>query len=1062
MNRQTNLFLSLWRLPQGVGLKDGRPLVRAILVALIATCSMISTSPHSAQSVCEIQSGCATAGKFDIAFMLDRSGSVANRGQTWNLMVEGVLRVLRDPTVIPRDGSIAVCVVAFDGAASVTVPLTDINSADDAKKVADLVAALKCGSIRSQVFPCPFGETNWVSGILGASTNVGQARSAKPKPGARRIFYLVSDGSTTPIDLGQATELAEQTRTGAASSGISLMFDAFLMGVDPQQAEFTANKAALNQIVTPLSAKGSPGVTFVINPGACNLEGANGSTDDCNSQPNDFAEKTRGTLRSNIASLPLVVNTESDTLPGVLPTKGVISLRQAIEAANCNGGAGTITFSAGLSGKTIRPLVALPALTAPDISINGCDPAVLTGCTPLLTIDGGGQLADGISIRSNRDVVRGLRIINFTHAGVVIAPVCPSDNLGRNLVERNVLENNPTGILVFDQRSVPRDGFNERNTISRNSISRAAPASDSPPSALIDLGADGPTPNDTGDADQGPNTLVNFPDSLNVVSSGSGLVTITGQVSGPTAAGAIVELYAITSSHIVSGKVVIDGVTFLAQSVAGACPTAVAGASCFTATGVGISPGGSYTALVTDPLGNTSELMFRADGKPAAGPDASFNQTVDFGTVNLNSTPTQKQFDVINNGNAPLQITGCLNRRCAPADSDDSSRFSIAGCPNPTAQINPGERVTLTLSFATNVCGSAKSCLILTSNDLLHSPILSTLTGQVAGDLLPTVTLEANAASLIFGPQAARSQRRGINKLVKKAAFHTFTIDNRGCNTFGLSFNSIKRVTDVARCKITSPNADDSNLFLVTQFSGGTETPMFPAVSTGGTAIQIAPGQTLTFRVRFNPAVPPVVNKTCPDGTLIADDVLPNEISSVINILASRTGVSGAITVPLTGRVTSEVRVIDPVDATAPAIVAFCRSGNDFIAQFSLYDSNQNIDHASFQFTDSAGRTVGQVINVTGLDQAIAARNLAVGQSLTVVQRFTGAADNSQVTRVQVTVFDKDGNTDSAGSGPISASCSGVTAQAIVSVRNATLILPARAIDGRNQRARPNSSRRPE
>jgi hypothetical protein len=864
--------------------------------------------------------------------------------------------------------------------------------------------------------------------------------------------------------LSQATQLAEATRTGAASSGVQLTFDAFLMGVDPQQAEFAANKAALDQIVTPLSAKGSAGFTFVINPGPCNLEGADGSGDDCNRQPNDFAEKTRGTLRSNIANLPLVVNLESDTPPGAAPPKGLLSLRQAIEAANCNGGAGTITFSASLSGKTIRPLVALPGLSAPDIVINGCDPADEVGCTPLLTIDGGGQLADGISIRSNHDVIRGLRIINFTHAGVVIAPVCPSDNLGRNLVESNVLENNPTGILVFDQKSAPRDAFNERNTISRNNISRSAPASDAPPSALIDLGGDGPTPNDALDSDQGPNTLLNFPDSLNVVSSGSGLVTVSGQVSGPAAAGATVELYAITASHIASGTVVTDGVTFLGQGSAGSCgPPATAPTCTFTATGVGISPTGNYTALVIDALGNTSELMFRVDGKPAAGPSASFNPTVDFGTVTLNSTPNQRQFDVVNNGNAPLQITGCLNRRCAPTDNDDSSRFSSTGCPNPTAQINPGERVTLTLSFATNVCGSAKSCLILTSNDLLHSPILSTLTGQVVSDLLPTVALEANAPSLIFGPQSARGQRRGINKLLKKGAFHTFTIDNKGCNTFTLLFNSIKRVTDVAKCKITSANADDRNLFLVTQFNAGTETPMFPAVS--GPVIpvgQIGPGQTLTFRVRFNPGVPPVVNKTCPDGSLIADEMLPNEVSSVINILATRTGVSSAITIPLTGRVTSDVRVIDPNDPNAPPIVAFCRTGNDFVAQFSVYDSNQNIDHATFQFTDSAGRTVGQVINVTGLDQAIAARNLAVGQSLTVVQRFTGAGDNSQVTRIQITVFDKDGNSDSAGSGPISASCSGLTAQSSVSVRSATLVLPVRAIDGQIQRARPSSNRRPE
>src|SRR5262249_35141530 len=155
-------------------------------------------------------------------------------------------------------------------------------------------------------------------------------------------------------------------------------------------------------------------------------------------------------------------------------------------------------------------------------------------------------------IRSNRDVVRGLRIINFTRAGIAVTPSCPADNISRNLVERNVLENNPTGVLVSDQKTAPRDGFNERNTISRNNISRAAPPNDPPAPALIDLGGNGPTPNDTGDVDEGPNTLLNFPDSLSVASSGAGTVTITGQVSGPTVSGATVELFAVTASHVVS------------------------------------------------------------------------------------------------------------------------------------------------------------------------------------------------------------------------------------------------------------------------------------------------------------------------------------------------------------------------------------------------------------------------------------------------------------------------------------------------------------------------------
>lgn len=1019
-----------------------RALTCACLTALIVAAVMVEPRNEQAQD-CGVLPGCVAPAKIDIAFMLDRSGSLATRGQTWNIMVDGVLRALRNPTVIPRDGSIGVCVVVFNGAANIIVPLTDINSAGDAAKVAAQVETLKCiGDIHSQVFPCPFGETSFVAGILNAGNNVNQTRSANPKPGARRVLLMVSDGSTSPMDLDQASQLAEQMRVDATLTGISIVFDAFMVGVDPQSPEFASQKAALDQIVTPQSVKIPGGVTTVIKPGACSLEGASFGSDDCTRQANDLVDNTRRILRSDVQSLSFLVNLEDDTAPGAPPAKAGMSLRQAIEAANCNNGVANITFNASLKGKVLHLLSPLPALTAPDITINGCDPGQ-AGCAPLVMIDGGGLLADGISIRSNHDTVRGLHVTSFTHAGIVIAPACTSDNTGHNLIDSNVLENNPTGILVFDQKGSPRDGFNEANTITRNNISRSAPASGAPAPALIDLGGDGPTLNDSGDVDQGPNTLINFPDSLNVASSGSGIVTITGQVSGPTIAGATIELFAITASHVSSGNVVSDAVTFLAQAKTDSCTNT----SCtFTASGVPASPTGNYTATVTDSLGNTSELMFRADGKPAAGPSASFAAGVDFGAVTLNSPPQPHSFDVTDSGNAPLLITGCAIVRCDPADRDDTAQFSITGCPSPTAQINPGEHVTIMIGFAAGVCGPVKACLSMANNDVLHLPISSTLTAQVSSNLLPALALEGGASSLAFDVVAPKSQRRGVNKVVKKQAFHSFTITNKGCGTFALTFTSIKRVTDVAKCKITSANADDSNLFVLTQFKSGSET----VITVGSSAsVQIAPGDTLTFRVRFNPSVPTVVSKTCPDGTLIADEVLPDEVDSVINISMIGGGATTPLAVPLVGKVTKDLRLINPNDPSQAPSVSLCRSGNDFIVQFSVYDANQNVDHASFQFMDSSGRAVGQALEVTGIDQAVSAKNLATGQSFTISQRFTGAADNSQVAFVHVTVFDKDGSQDAATSGAINVGCTGISALSLNSRAGVGVALPDFALDDR-------------
>ena len=129
------------------------------------------------------------------------------------------------------------------------------------------------------------------------------------------------------------------------------------------------------------------------------------------------------------------------------------------------------------------------------------------------------------------------------------------------------------------------------------------------------------------------------------------------------------------------------------------------------------------------------------------------------------------------------------------------------------------------------------------------------------------------------------------------------------------------------------------------------------------------------------------------------------------------------LTVPLTGLVTKEVKLIDPSSPGDPPLVKLCRNGDEFIVEFSVYDSNQNVTRATYQFMDSVNRIVGQVFDI-GISEAIASRNLATGQSFTVVQRFTGASDNSQIVSVQVKVFDGDNTTDGATANKLTSGCS--------------------------------------
>jgi len=108
---------------------------------------------------------------------------------------------------------------------------------------------------------------------------------------------------------------------------------------------------------------------------------------------------------------------------------GVISLREAIEAANNTAGSDSIAFNiSGCGGVcTIQPLSALPALSGGDTTIDGytqlgaAEATDLLSATLLIEIDGthAGE-ADGFNITSSNNVLMGLVINRFEKDGIRI------------------------------------------------------------------------------------------------------------------------------------------------------------------------------------------------------------------------------------------------------------------------------------------------------------------------------------------------------------------------------------------------------------------------------------------------------------------------------------------------------------------------------------------------------------------------------------------------------------------------------------------------------------------
>ena len=108
---------------------------------------------------------------------------------------------------------------------------------------------------------------------------------------------------------------------------------------------------------------------------------------------------------------------------------GVISLREAIEAANNTAGSDSIAFNiSGCGGVcTIQPLSALPVLSGGDTTIDGytqlgaAEATDLLSATLLIEIDGthAGE-ADGFNITSSNNVLMGLVINRFEKDGIRI------------------------------------------------------------------------------------------------------------------------------------------------------------------------------------------------------------------------------------------------------------------------------------------------------------------------------------------------------------------------------------------------------------------------------------------------------------------------------------------------------------------------------------------------------------------------------------------------------------------------------------------------------------------
>ncbi len=252
------------------------------------------------------------------------------------------------------------------------------------------------------------------------------------------------------------------------------------------------------------------------------------------------------------------------------------------------------------------------------------------------------------------------------------------------------------------------------------------------------------------------------------------------------------------------------------------------------------------------------------------------------------------------------------------------------------------------------------------------------------------LTLDGGRTAFDFG--VVMPQR----ELVANLPSYQFTLENAGL--LPLDYNlALNRTGElVTSGKITQ--TDDSAVFLLRAINAdGSET-----ASNGG---RLLGGKSQRFRLTFAPLIPAPAGRT---DNLFAVQVIPDALNSALN-LTSNGGAPDSI--PLTGRTTTDAKLINPLAPRTAALVVLAQASEDeFLVEFSTHDTNLDIYHVTYQFLNEGNVPVGDAPGFD-LENEIRQKGVVKGQSFTVVKRFAGAASRPGVRRVRVTLYDRQGST---------------------------------------------------
>ncbi|HLE13827.1 MAG TPA: choice-of-anchor Q domain-containing protein, partial [Anaerolineales bacterium] len=378
----------------------------------------------------------------------------------------------------------------------------------------------------------------------------------------------------------------------------------------------TGNRTGVNPNLGPLADNGGPTPTHKLLNGSPAIEAGNPAAPGSSSSACALTDQ-RGVTRPQgaacdigafeaedplqtgpVFSVIAVVGANDDRDDGAC-TFSHCSLREAIQAANARPNDATpdaVHFNLSGGSPVIMVTSPLPEIASPVI----IDGATQPGGTLVLNGSGTGADVSGLTVSGGGSTLKGLTIREFRCNGVLLT------GSGGNTLQGNTITlNGCNGIHVASGG----DNKLTQNLISANGL------------LAIDLGGDGPTANDTGDADAGANDLQNYPVLFGADPfAEDGVTVVEGRLNGIANTAYALEFFsnqACDVSGFGEAETFLDSVTATTDS---------RGDAYFQTRFTGLPADRFVSVTATSPTGDTSELSAckrvdaRNDSWPAALP----------------------------------------------------------------------------------------------------------------------------------------------------------------------------------------------------------------------------------------------------------------------------------------------------------------------------------------------------------------------------------------------------------------------------------------------------------